>query len=149
MFGRVAPFLHVHDFDVQHSPKLHPDPAQGMHRSGFVRAVGCSCCCCGCCGGGGGGSSRRVSTSLSLPGLTNHNIHRGCQSAIRRSTGGSSLPDATNHQADGKLIDSPRLEPAENRVSRLGGRQKLLPAAAHGVGQRRTERPFTKRGGRI
>lgn len=33
MFGRTAPLLHVHDFHVQHSPKLHLDPAKVMHRS--------------------------------------------------------------------------------------------------------------------
>lgn len=38
VFGRIAPLLHVHDFHVQHSPKLHPDPAEGMHRS-VVRAA--------------------------------------------------------------------------------------------------------------
>lgn len=33
VFGRIAPLLHVHDFHVQHSPKLHLDPAEVMHRS--------------------------------------------------------------------------------------------------------------------
>lgn len=33
VFGRTAPLLHVHDFHVQHSPKLHLDPAKVMHRS--------------------------------------------------------------------------------------------------------------------
>lgn len=33
MFRRTAPLLHVHDFHVQHSPKLHLDPAKAMHKS--------------------------------------------------------------------------------------------------------------------
>lgn len=33
VFGRTAPLLHVHDFHVQHSPKLHLDPAKVMHKS--------------------------------------------------------------------------------------------------------------------
>lgn len=33
MFGRIASLLHVHDFHVQHSPKLHLDPAKAMHKS--------------------------------------------------------------------------------------------------------------------
>ncbi len=33
VFGRIAPLLHVHDFHVQHSPKLHLDPAKAMHKS--------------------------------------------------------------------------------------------------------------------
>lgn len=33
MFRRIAPLLHVHDFHVQHSPKLHLDPAKAMHKS--------------------------------------------------------------------------------------------------------------------
>lgn len=37
VFGRTAPLLHVHHFDVQHSPELHLDPAEVMHRG--VRAA--------------------------------------------------------------------------------------------------------------
>lgn len=33
VLGRTAPLLHVHDFHVQHSTKLHFDPAKVMHRS--------------------------------------------------------------------------------------------------------------------
>lgn len=32
VFGRTAPLLDIHHFDVQHSPKLHLDPAEVMHR---------------------------------------------------------------------------------------------------------------------
>lgn len=32
VFGRTAPLLNIHHFDVQHSPELHPDPAEVMHR---------------------------------------------------------------------------------------------------------------------
>lgn len=38
VFGRAAPLLHIHHFDVQHSPKLHLDPAEVMHR-GVRRAA--------------------------------------------------------------------------------------------------------------
>lgn len=38
VFGRTAPLLDIHHFDVQHSPKLHLDPAEVMHR-GVRRAA--------------------------------------------------------------------------------------------------------------
>lgn len=32
VFRRIAPLLHVHDFHVQHGPKLHLDPAKAEHK---------------------------------------------------------------------------------------------------------------------
>lgn len=62
----IAPLLHVHDFHVQHSPKLHLDPAKAMHPSDRQAAA---------------------AAAAAAPARLhrNHNIRRGCHLTIQRS----------------------------------------------------------------
>lgn len=79
VFGWVAPLLHVHDFHVQHSPKLHLDPAKALHKRV------------------GGRRLLRLQISCPVSREGNHSTHR-CQLTIQRS-----VKTSARWRADGQL----------------------------------------------
>lgn len=99
VFRRVAPLLHVHDFHVQHSPKLHLDPAKAMHKS--VRRAA---------------AAAPDKLSSITGGKSQHSslCHLTIQLSIKRSARSRPIFAAraclrwrNDHQSDLKLINSP------------------------------------------
>lgn len=101
MFGRIPPLLHVYDFHVQHSPKLHLDPAEVMH---------------GSCDGG----SRRG--YLPYEGWRNHEISSLVSFSDSADSGGgdSRSADATVINLIGNFD---RWVPFESALLALGGKK--------------------------
>lgn len=129
VFGRIAPLLHVHDFHVQHSPKLHLDPAEVMHRS--VRRAAAAAPDKAILHQG-----REITTFIAVS-VNNSAVHYEIRSLVANSR----LRSA-GYQSDQKLINSP-FEPVllalgENTHGRISKRRAIftLPTAAV-AGQRR------------
>ena len=117
MFGWTAPLLHVHDFHVQHSPKLHLDPAKALHKrvgaGGFAAAPDQLSRITG-------GKSQHSSLSV------NHSaVRQDVSSLAGQRAARTSLGRRNDHRLDRKLIDSPS-EPVQTHTAEYRSRGRVF-----------------------